>query len=368
MARLEAVLQAIADEAAAPDGSPQETLGRVQTLLEAANRLDDGMRNRVLQRLAGIIEQTDGPRASALALGCGALVEAGGEPDIALGPVLDHLPAMLASAAVFYRACEEADAANPEEEEDGEEGEEEEDGSCVDRFGYEVSQRLPEEGLAWVSLEPMGLGAIAMLSRSPQGRRVVRGNGPLRKRVLELAGAHPRMTFLAKLLQVLDDEELLVLHPGQQRGYRVEISGIADNFQLHTLLAGALIGEPAEGWLRGKRPDPRVVAAARDQPVHSRARTAEGAFNLWTWHGLRPDGTLPEPQEASEHWIWNEGIPADIPPFDGVRVVLLGPVPYARTWNADRCFDGLHARLRIHETLSAAAVRDWLRRIATAPR
>src|SRR5947209_8044094 len=101
MSKLDKVLQAIADEAAALSGSPQKTLGHVRKMLGLSDQLDDGMRNRVLHRLAGLLEQTDGPRASALALGCGALVEAGGEPDIALGPVLDHLPAMLNSAAVF---------------------------------------------------------------------------------------------------------------------------------------------------------------------------------------------------------------------------------------------------------------------------
>ncbi len=34
------------------------------------------------------------------------------------------------------------------------------------------------------------------------------------------------------MMQVLDDEPILVLHPGKGKGYRVRISGLADNFQL----------------------------------------------------------------------------------------------------------------------------------------
>ena len=48
--------------------------------------------------------------------------------------------------------------------------------------------------------------------------------------------------FLTRMLQVLDDEELLVLSPEPRVGFRVRIRGIGDNFQLHTLLAGSIIG------------------------------------------------------------------------------------------------------------------------------
>jgi len=49
---------------------------------------------------------------------------------------------------------------------------------------------------------------------------------------------HSGVHCLIDLLAVRDAEELLVLHPGQGRGYRVRAGGIGDNFQLHTLLAG----------------------------------------------------------------------------------------------------------------------------------
>lgn len=205
-----------------------------------------------------------------------------------------------------------------------------------------------------------------MLSRSVEGRGQAREMPDLVLRVLGLAGHHSRVGFLAQLLRVLDEEVLVVLHPGQQRGYRVRITGIADNFQLHTLIADALIGEPEHGWLSGQPLDPRIVLAARDRPVDPEADVARGAFNLWTWQGLRPDGTLPDGMEASEFWIWNEGVPADIPPFEGVRTVLLGPEPYSRSWNAGRCFEGLRAELKVQEQLTSPAVCERLQRIAAA--
>jgi hypothetical protein len=129
-----------------------------------------------------------------------------------------------------------------------------------------------------------------------------------------------------------------------------------------TLLAEALIGDPDKGLLPGRRPDPRVVAAARDRPVDPSAALTEGAFDLSGWRALRPDGTLPESSPPS----YNDGVPADVEPFEGVRVLLLGRSPSVRTWDAGRRFEDMPADLRIVETLTPASAAGWLGRIAAA--
>ena len=207
-----------------------------------------------------------------------------------------------------------------------------------------------------------------MLARSPAARRRARGRPELAKRAAAVGDLHGKAKFLAEMLRVLDDEELLALHPETGRGWKVRVAGISDNFQLHTLLADALIGDPDKGLLPGRRPDPRVTAAARDGAVDPSAALAEGAFNLMNWPALRPDRTLPTGQDGSAHWIWNEGVPDDIEKFEGVRVVLLGPPPYHRTWDAGRRFEDMHAELNVVETLTPAAADDFLGRIAAAPR
>ena len=212
------------------------------------------------------------------------------------------------------------------------------------------------------------MAVLAVLSRSPDGRRRARTRPELLRQAQALAELHPRAKFLAEMLRVLDDGEILVLHPATGGGWKVRIRGVSDNFQLHTLLADALIGDPAQGLLPGRRPDPRIVAAARDLPVDPAAELAEGVFNLMGWQALRPDRTLPVGQEAAENWVWNEGVPADIPLFEDVRVLLLGPPPYVRTWNAGRRFEDMPADLRVVETLTPAAAAGWLGRIAAAPR
>jgi hypothetical protein len=222
-----------------------------------------------------------------------------------------------------------------------------------------------------MSEEFFRLGLIAHLSRSKALRSAARSRPELLEQTLQVddvAGLH--RSFLAMILQVLE-ETLLVLHVEQKKGLEVRISGISDNFQLHTLLAGAIIGTPAEGWLAGEAPSRRAVAECRDAPLNrSGGDNVTGAFNLFNWTGLQPDGALPEGprMDAAKHWIWNEGCPADIAPFEGRRVVLLGPPPYARYWRAGRQFPGMVGELTVERTLGKAEVEKWLQRLASAPR
>ena len=334
--------------AAAPADSVDDAYACAQRLLAELDGADPAARQRALGRLADVLPTAPLGCAGVVALACGALVEHGGDPERPLDALLGRLPEVLASAAAFADACRAR--ANADD--------------AVERYGDEVAKTMPAESVAWGALDLFASAAIAVLARSPDARRRARRAPELLKRARAVADLHERAKFLLELLRVLDDEVLLVLHPETGRGWKVRVAGISDNFQLHTLLADALIGDPDKGLLPGRRPDPRVAAAARDGPVDPAAALAEGAFNLMNWQALRPDRTLPTGQEGSAHWIWNEGVPDDIEKFEGVRVVLLGPPPCHRTWDAGRRFEDMPAALRVAETLTPAAADGFLRRIA----
>ncbi len=151
--------------------------------------------------------------------------------------------------------------------------------------------------------------------------------------------------WLYGLLLVLDDEPLTVLHRPTGRGYRVVISGIGDNFQLHTLLAARLIGDEARGFLPGERPSAVEIAAAADGPDLTPADGITGVFNLVDGFG---------------DWIWNEGRPADIPRLAGERVVVLDPPPYLRSWNAGRVYPLMRPSLEVQRVLAAGEAERWL--------
>jgi hypothetical protein len=340
--------------------------------------------NEALARLREPIRTESIPSAAILALCCGALVEAGGNPQIAVEAVTDRLPEAMAGARRFVEACQRAadHAMHVEgDEEDviaverGEPDAAEEakgyGGDPVADFGDVVREQVPDEANAFHALDPLALGAIAMMSRSPGIRALVRERHPdLLGQALALAPYHGRAGFLATMLRVLDHEPLLALHPGLRRGYELEMFGVATNFELFILLADALIGDPGAGWLPGERPDPRAAVACRSEAVAPGAETTVAPFNVWNWTGLRPDATLPGGDQfaGSEHWVWMEGVPADIRPFEGLRVVLLGPPPYARIIRTGRCFRDMPADLRVTRVLPADEVEDWLRRLSNAPR
>ncbi|MBO0824599.1 MAG: hypothetical protein J2P27_12200, partial [Actinobacteria bacterium] len=123
------------------------------------------------------------------------------------------------------------------------------------------------------------------------------------------------------------------------------IGGIGDNFQLQTLLAARLIGDPDAGWLPGVPLTAEMIAAADGSGEPQPRAGIAGRFNL-----VDPSGA----------WIWNEGRPADIPLFEDERVVILDPPPYERTWNTGRIYPLMQPTLRVDGQLPPHEAASWL--------
>lgn len=346
-------------------GLTAEELNRaLAKVFELAKQADLQSRNRAVAQLAERIAAIPLGPASFLAVGCGALVEIGANPEPALGPILLRTSEALTEATVFAEACQ-AQARSAPQPGDLDTADAE---ACIETFGQQVGDRMPQQADAWLAAADLLRAMTALLSRSASGRATARSDQALVAALERMLGlADPSCAeFVRQLLQVLDEEELVVLHPELGRGYRVRISGVADNFQLDVLLADALIGASEQGWLPGTRPDPQVAAAAKDGPVSDSLPTAFRSFKLVNWHGLRPNGKLAEGTDDHGHWIWSEGAPADIAALEGRRIVLLGPPAYPAAFNAARRFPGMVGEMRVVETLAPASVRAWLQRIAAA--
>jgi hypothetical protein len=154
--------------------------------------------------------------------------------------------------------------------------------------------------------------------------------------------------WLHGLLLVLDDETLVVLHRPTGLGYRVTISGIGDNFQLHTLLAAVLTGKKSRGMIPGKAPSPAEVAAASDGQDLTPAGGIRARFALADAYG---DG------------IWLEDRPADIPALEGTRVVVLDPPPHPRSWEAGRTYPQMRPEITVGEILNDLSSAYWLDKV-----
>ncbi len=142
------------------------------------------------------------------------------------------------------------------------------------------------------------------------------------------------------MLGVLHEEPFVAIEPGERRGLIGAMSGVAENFQLHTLLMDAF------GLVSGS-----VAAVAIGDGPQQTGETVTGAWDMTSYAGA-----------GSEHWIWGEGTPADIPILDGHRVIVLRPPSYSRTWQSQRTFDVLAASLNARP-LEPGELTTWLARL-----
>lgn len=345
-----------------------------------------------LHRFASLLPDLPLVALGHVAIMCGSLVECGGDPDIAGPPLLEKLTSVNQAVSDFYYRCRARAESDKELVEElrpvaVENADEDVDAASLTpadiiedhinnegwqdlarRFGPELFELYPNSVLAHMAEDYFRLGLIAHLSRSRKLRAMARAQSLYlqQTRTADNAADSDR-SFLATMLQVLDDEQLLVLHVEQKKGFEIRISGIADNFQFQTLLAGAVIGSPSAGMLTGTAPSSLAVAQCRDAAVGDNGgEHVTGAFNLCNWGAIQADASLSNDLADSHHWIWGEGCPADILPFEGRRVVLLGRPPYGRGWGAGRPFSGMVGELTVERRLEDAEVVNWLSRLARA--
>ncbi|MFB6616526.1 hypothetical protein ACFCV9_20340 [Streptomyces sp. NPDC056367] len=283
-------------------------------------------------RLAALLPSVPhGPRAT-VAVIAGACVERGADASACA-------PWILASAREAFAAAEDfcarwADTGGGELPDLGDEPTEE----IIGRTGLEPA-------MGWFTLPQWEMACVAMLN-DPAVRRKSEGTAELLEAVGRAAEASGHeFKCLAYALRVLDDEPLVVLHRATGTGYALRMSGIGDNFQLHTLLAGVLIGGK---HLPGRAPSAGEIAVCTDAPGQV---ATEGSFNL-----VAPDGT----------WIFNEGDPTDVPLVDGTRLLVLDAPPYQRTWPAGRFFPGMRGDLVLDRVLDAAEAASWFAKVQPA--
>lgn len=149
--------------------------------------------------------------------------------------------------------------------------------------------------------------------------------------------------WLLGLLLVLDDEQIVVVHRETGRAYEVTIAGVGDNFQLHTLLAAVLVGDPDDGYLPGESPPPEWVAAAATGEMAPPGGIT-GQFQLVDAAGTDV----------------SQGRPADLPPVAERRVVVLDRPAVRRTWNVGRVFPLMSPEINVDRALPADEAARWL--------
>lgn len=338
--------QQLIDASVATD--PRHFPEAVHTVYVLASQIPASERELALEALAPLLS---GDHAAPgiiadLSVVAGALVEMGTDPGPTGPAILHRLRTMGKGAIVFLRAWERTGGGHPPDP----------DSVTADaeaRVTAELGADAPNATMCWWTIRRHGLAARTMLGESTV-RALVRREPSLHAELVAIANqlSDLLMEFdeVRALLRMAEATNALVMDRHSQRAFRVVFDGIGDNFQLHTLLADALIGPRGQG-LAGDPPDPRWVAAFRDQPSDPAAQTVRGWWNL-----VAHDGT----------WVWNEGVPAEIPGIDGENVLVLDEQPYPRSWNAGRRHPQVRGWLEVESELIPPEAALWWKRVAAA--
>ncbi len=312
-------------------------------LWEAAQTASPAELTAALSACAGMLAELGPGFGGEFAVLCGALVERGADPDPLAMVLCMRLAEVAGQAAEFAHVW-----AREFPEEGVPEPEQAEFETALERLDEKIAPdqavRLTE---SWFGLASWMRCATTVLQQSPTARLACRCTPGVRAAFTALEQVREDTGWVSMLLSVLDAEQLLVLHRGTGRGWRVSISGVGDNFQLHVLLAAALSGPASAGKLEGLRVDPAWTAVALDAPYEAFGGQVKGSFNLVDAYG---------------GWIWNEGVPADIPAPEGLRIIQLEAPPYERTWDNSRRFPMMAASITLDEVLSPDEAAMWLSR------
>jgi hypothetical protein len=297
-----------------------------------------------LARLAPVLADVPFGMGGDLAQIAGSMVDYGTDPAIALPILVGRAAEAMEQAARFSALYGAAFGDLPDA------GDPDLIGSTLEQFVATAPERGMDQQDAYLLVQAWFAGGqwvqpVLYLSQRKDVRIALPERARLTAAVEAMREHIETAHWLCGLLLVLDDEPLLVLHRATGRGYRVTISGIGDNFQLHTLLAAALIGDESRGLLPGERPSEVEIAAASDGEDLTPAGGIRGNFNLVDAYG---------------EWIWNEGRPADIPKLEGIRVVVLDPPPYQRSWNAGRPYPLMRPEVTVTGLLPPDEAGHWL--------
>jgi hypothetical protein len=217
-----------------------------------------------------------------------------------------------------------------------------------EQLGDRDDPAVQAAGYGWWTL-PLWQSTVAAVLSIKEVRKAFLPREEFFWNAREVAIATGVGAYLAQALAVLDDEKLVVIHRPTLEGFEFLMSGVADNFQLHTLLEERLV---TPGHLPGTPPTPEAVEACLAQaPDAPYEYDGTGSFNL-----VAPDGT----------WLWNEAWPVDIPAIGGGRLLILDPPPYERSWHASRAFMGMSAELEFVRRISDDGVKRLMAYVSPA--
>lgn len=338
-----------------PDWAVRQAVGHV---LQAFDPEDTKGAKYAVTQLGGAIKTAaPGLAQQVMLLAIGALVESGAPPELAFPFVRDGLVDMLKTSARFGDRCMEITDTPLVPD-------------AIHQVKHILGKKHPKELAAWEQLPSRCLAAVACLSRSPKLRKQEREKADLIEAAEPFYELVEEVTFLSQIARVLDEnQKLLVIHPETRRGWRFTFSDITTILELYVLILDQIVGDPSKGLLKAAKPNPRAVRLLTDPDYEVKNPPEVNVpFHTLQWTALLPDGTFRDPKtdKHSHHWVWLEGLPLEIAPFENERVILMVPPVMKRTAVVEPAFSALSPSLKLTAKLSQADVDRLIEKMTKA--
>ena len=351
---LDSVVAGLLDVARDPRPGPEPMSSLLQRVLEVIQGATEADLNRALTDLVRGLHGPQPQVGGHVAWACGCLVEQGADAETLCTALLDRLPRALDDARRFVDAV----APLPEEEPDGTKG-------CYVRDRYvsqpqliKLLQEDPVAAQSFTSLDGYCKGLIAAFSAAPH---VLKEAGPsLRETLSGMDDVAEYTYFLDRLLRVPMDEQWFIIDAIHDRGFVVDVTGVANAFQVYALLHDVLTRGPggASDWsapVTLPAPSPEVVDVARGRGAQSAEGVYIPSFTLFRWTAVSKARRVPDSGCVNE-WYCMSAIPAELARFEGRRVGVIGEFNVQMEFSIAREFGRLTAGIELRDELPRSEV------------
>jgi len=341
-------------------GEYDEGMGMYAELLRGAGKGRDALLGQICEAFATV----DAKAAAHLALGGGALVEAGAPAEVLGRALVGPLKNALAEAG---RVVDAVAAMAEVEVEHDDEAEEHDHGDDVTVIAGKhvatsdlraLAKRDPATTTAWASMEMWYRPAVASWTRAPGVLREVQRDGELLAAVRKLRSETNTSHWLGQLLPALFDATILARLPEIGETWTFVVDGVTDMGQLSVLMSEVLAEPLARIGIESTAPHDVLQVMRGDGPQEGEGAYSCG-FHCYPIEAVDPADGLPKdgrfmwraPGGTGTHSLPPDFLPGDLAVSDGVReLVVVGPksegMRFVRVIPAVRTFDGLKARIR----------------------
>ena len=362
---LDSVLAGLLEVARDETPGPEPLNALTDRLLAMIDALSESQSERAILKL---IDCLDGPHPQIgghIAWLSGCIMENGANAEPLAKALAPRVAVALEDAGRFVQAV----ASLPANESDGDGGHYVQDRWVSPEQFDLLLQEDARAAQSFLALDKFCIALISSLTRAPD---VLKSAAASLRRPLEgLEDIAQYTYYLDRLLRVPMEERWLILDPVHDRGFALQISGLANAFQVYALVHDALVHGPqgTDGWtapVAVPGPPKEVVDVARGDGPRNGQGVYIPPFTLFRWSAVTRDRRVPN-NDCTDHWYSNSAIPAELARFEDNRVAVIGEFGWKMEYAPSREFAGLRASVEVMEELRRNEVERLMIAFATAP-